>query len=207
MQLGIVGRGVDSPQVSPVGGTVRGAPSSTIPAERASTSDSSDLFKKLEALATSDPEQFKQVTAELATAVKDAADAATDPREKQLLTDLAGKFTEASTSGDVGALQPPGDGSRPPSPPPGGPSPPGAGGGGKPSSSGAAGAPSASAEQYYDPADANQDGKVTLQEQAVYDAAHPSKAEQAYAATMSLARQGRAEALFSNLQQTVAKAS
>jgi hypothetical protein len=198
MQLSIVGRSVASPQVSPVAASTPGSTSSTLSLEKASTSGPSELFRKLEALATSDPEKFKQVTSELAAAVKDAADAATDPREQQLLADLAAKFTEASQSGDASVLKPP-EG-PPPGPPPGGPPPKAASGPGDATAAGAA------STKQYAPADANQDGTVTVQEQAVYDAAHPSRAEQAYAATMDQARQGRAEALFSTLQRVVASA-
>jgi hypothetical protein len=208
MQFSIVGSSTASQQASSVASVASTAlaqiSSSTLPSESASTSGPAELFKKLEDLATSDPQKFKAVTKQLAAAVQDAADSATDPKEKQMLTDLANRFTEASQTGDASVLKPP-EGGKPAGPPPGGPPPDGAGGSSDATSSSSASTSSTGSTQYA-AADTNQDGTVTVEEQAAYDALHPSKAEQAYSSTMDQAREGRAQALFSTLQQIVAAA-
>jgi hypothetical protein len=192
MQLNIVG-GSSSTQQTRSTSTVSSAALSqsldaAVPADQDSQSGPATLFKKLETLAKTDPTKFKEVTAEMAAKVKEAADTATDPREKQMLTELSQKFTDASTSGDASGLKPP-EGGRPP-PPPGG-------------KGGKGGAGGAAEEKQYAPADANKDGTVTLAEQAAYDAQQQSRAEKAYTHTMEQAKDGRAEALFASLQQVL----
>lgn len=199
MQLKLVSPSATTQQLGSVASATATASSTAVlPGDRSSASGPAELFKQLEALASSDPAKFKQVTAQMAAAVQAAADAATDPQEKQLLTGLAAKFTQASSSGDASGLQPPEGGSPPPGPPPG-PPPAGAG-------DAAQAASGATGTTQLDPADANQDGTVTLQEQAAYDARQAALAEQAYARTQDQSRGERAQALFSTLQQVLAKA-
>lgn len=91
-------------------------------------SQMASLMKQLEDLQQSDPAKFKEVAAEIAQKLKDAAQAATesgDTQKAQALTDLADKFTTASEDGTMPDLRPP-DGANgvppmgpPPGPPPG----------------------------------------------------------------------------------------
>ena len=160
------------------------------PKDRESASGPAQMFKKLEALAKSDPAKFKETTAAMAKKVQEAADAATDPREKAMLTDLAKKFTSASQTGDASGLKPPerGAGGRPP-PPAGG------GGGGKGASV---------SSQQFDPADTNQDGKVSEPERIAYEAKQEkSRAVGAYSKSMKDAQESKGHALFDSLSQMV----
>jgi hypothetical protein len=197
MQLSIVGSSVASQQVSSVQSlAIDRGPSP--PSDEGSTSGPAELFKKLEALAKSDPEEFKEATAQMAEKVKEAADTATDPHEKKMLTELASKFSEASQTGDASGLKPPEHGGRPSGPPPGPPP------NDSPSVSGAAEtdttSSSSSSTQTYDPADTNKDGTVSATEQAAYEAKCASRAEQAYTHTMDSASESRAHELFATLQ-------
>jgi HSP90 family molecular chaperone len=197
MQLNIVGGSSSTQQTRSTNAVASTALSqaldAAVPADQDSQSGPAALFKKLEALAKSDPAKFKQVTAEMATKVKEAADTATDPHEKKMLTELSQKFTDASTSGDASGLKPP-EGGRPPGgPPPGG-------------KAGKGGAGGAAEQKQYAAADANKDGTVTLAEQAAYDAQQQSRAEKAYTQTMDQAKHGRAEALFASLDQVLSAA-
>lgn len=196
MQLGIVGSSVASQQVT----SVRSLATDQVlswPSDQESTSGPAELFKKLEALATSDPEKFKEVTAQMAAKVEEAAEAATDPNEKKMLTELAAKLTDASQTGDVSGLKPPEGGGPPPGPPP---SDAVGGGGSKGEVSSAAASGGA---QEYDSADTNEDGTVSIAEQAAFEAKRASLAEQAYSRTMDEAREGRARELFSSLEALV----
>lgn len=83
-------------------------------------------MKQLEELQSSDPTKFKEVTAEIAQKLKDAAQTATDngdDGQAQALSDLADQFTTASENGSMPDLRPK-DGARaqgpmgPPPPPP-----------------------------------------------------------------------------------------
>jgi hypothetical protein len=160
------------------------------PRERSSLSDPAQLFKKLEALAKADPVKFKETTAALAKKVEEAAAAATDPREKQMLSELGKKFSDASRTGDASGLKPP-EGSAPRGPPPGGKPPPRGGGG---------------VSKVLDPADTNQDGTVSEKERAAYEA-KTSKAVSAYARSARDGREVKAQAVFASLSAIVASAS
>ena len=59
-------------------------------------------------LAQQDPDKFKQLTADMADKLKQAADQATDPQAKDRLTQLADRFKAASESGKVEDLRPQG---------------------------------------------------------------------------------------------------
>ena len=83
-------------------------------------------MKQLEELQSSDPTKFKEVTAEIAQKLKDAAQTATDngdDGQAEALSDLADQFTTASENGSMPDLRPK-DGARaqgpmgPPPPPP-----------------------------------------------------------------------------------------
>jgi len=162
------------------------------PRERSSASGPAQMFQKLQALAKSDPAKFKETTAAMAKTVQDAADAATDPREKEKLTELAKKFTEASKTGDASGLKPPEHGGGHRGPPPAGGPPGGASGSSKET----------------DPADTNQDGKVSEQERAAYDAKQQqSKAVGAYAKSMKEGHEAKGHALFDSLSAMVDAAS
>jgi len=157
------------------------------------------LSKKLEALSKSDPAKFKEAVNTIAKKLNEAADAATNPHEKEMLTDMASKFTKAGETGDASDLKPSG---RPPA---GGPPPGGAPPGGAPSSGGSG---ASSKSQYYDPADTNQDGKVSLQEQAAYDAKQASKKEDstglgAYKQALHSAADQKAASLMASLNSIV----
>lgn len=71
-----------------------------------SKSRGADLFSKLQQLQTSDPEKFKQVTADIAQKLKDAADQVGGDAGKRLSA-LADKFQQVSDTGDLSKLQPP----------------------------------------------------------------------------------------------------
>jgi hypothetical protein len=89
-----------------------------------------DYMKQLQELQQSDPEKFKEVTAQIAQKLEDAAKTAStdgDTRKSEALTELAGKFKTASQDGTMPDLKPPqGHGPRgagghmgpPPGPPP-----------------------------------------------------------------------------------------
>jgi hypothetical protein len=83
-----------------------------IGADAYSQSDSVDLskpaqlFSKLQELAKSDPEKFKQVCADIAEKLK-AASQETTGRDANMLADLAQKFQNVADGGDISQLQPP----------------------------------------------------------------------------------------------------
>jgi hypothetical protein len=63
-------------------------------------------LSKLEELASSDPDAFKELTAEISERLKDAASQATG-QEAEFLTSMAEKFATASAEGTTTAIQPP----------------------------------------------------------------------------------------------------
>jgi hypothetical protein len=161
--------------------------------DSSSLSGPAELFKKLEALAKSDPAKFKQATQEISEKLTEEANAAADPGAKEMLTGLAAKFKTASQSGDASALKPPQG-----PPPAGGPHKSGG-------PSGKAAGGSGGGTKTYDPADANQDGTVTLQEQVDYDAKKVTKSEEdstalsAYKKVLHAAADQKANRLLSSL--------
>jgi len=64
------------------------------------------LFSQLSSLATSDPDKFKTVTADIAQKLKDAAGSKTG-KQADFLNQLADKFSAASQSGSAADLAPP----------------------------------------------------------------------------------------------------
>ncbi len=163
------------------------------PRDQRSASGPAQLFKKLEALASSDPASFKQTTAAMAKKVQEAADVSTDPREQERLSDLASKLTTASQTGDASGLKPPehgASGGRPPPPPAG------------------AGAGASASPKETDPADTNQDGTVSEQERLAYEASQQqSRAVGVYARSMNDAQESKGHALFDSLSQMVDQAT
>ncbi|HXI57729.1 MAG TPA: hypothetical protein VNO55_16805 [Polyangia bacterium] len=91
-----------SPQVAPVA-TVD--PSSATAGVSVSISKPGQLFGQLSSLASSDPEKFKTVTADIAQKLKDAA-SSQDGRRADFLNQLADKFDAASQSGSAAGLAP-----------------------------------------------------------------------------------------------------
>jgi len=63
------------------------------------------LWRQLQALAQSDPSQFKEVTAEIASQLKDAASSQTG-NQADFLNNLADRFQTASQSGNFADLVP-----------------------------------------------------------------------------------------------------
>ncbi len=182
-------------QTASISGLQAQRPSATQDAQSvtddSSLSEPASLFKKLEALAKSDPAKFKEAATEISAKLKEAADAANDPREKAMLTSISDKFSSAAESGDVSGLKPP------QGPPPGGgrpPPPPGGGGGG-------------GGSKTTEPADTNKDGTVTLLEQAAYDAKSKQSSEStalsAYKQVLHASAEEKANSLFSSLNSIV----
>ncbi|HEX2951403.1 MAG TPA: hypothetical protein VHV83_17810 [Armatimonadota bacterium] len=71
-----------------------------------SKSKPGDVLSKLAQLKDTDPEKFKEVTANIAKELKEKA-AQQSGREATMLNDLADKFEQVSEDGDLSALQPP----------------------------------------------------------------------------------------------------
>jgi hypothetical protein len=87
---------------SSVGGT------GSLTGDRANISGPGKLLGQLLALQSSDPAKFKQVAADIASALQiAAATQPTDTTANQFLTDLANQFQTVSTTGDLSALLPP----------------------------------------------------------------------------------------------------
>ena len=74
-------------------------------------------MQELAELQQSDPDKFKEVTSAIAQKLSDEASSATGGDAK-FLGELADQFSQASETGDLSALKPPG-GPPPPPPPPG----------------------------------------------------------------------------------------
>jgi len=64
------------------------------------------LWSQLQSLAQNNPTEFKQVTADIASQLKDAASSATGG-QAQFLTNLSNRFQAASQSGSMSDLAPP----------------------------------------------------------------------------------------------------
>ncbi|MEA2697785.1 MAG: hypothetical protein QOI66_2056 [Myxococcales bacterium] len=91
-----------SPQVAPVA-TVE--PPDAASGVSVSISKPGQLFGQLSSLASSDPDKFKTVTADIAQKLKDAA-SSQDGRRADFLNQLADKFGAASQSGSAAGLAP-----------------------------------------------------------------------------------------------------
>jgi hypothetical protein len=81
--------------------------------DSAPDSGMAQMFSKLEDLATSDPDKFKELTAKIAKELKDAAGVTTG-KDAEMLNKMADSFEKASESGNADDLRPQG-------PPPGHP--------------------------------------------------------------------------------------
>lgn len=144
-------------------------------------SDSSDvsgpakMLSDLKALQDSDPAKFKEVMNKISSGLKDAAASASDPGEKQALSDMASKFQSAGQSGDLSALRPgpPGGSDAAHGPPPG---PPPEKSEVAKASAASTGSAKTSSAKTPDPADKNRDGRVTSTERQTYDKARAAKA-------------------------------
>jgi hypothetical protein len=160
-------------------------------------SSPAQLLGKLDALAKTDTAAFKTAVEEIAGKLRDAAKATSDPNEEKALTDLAAGFTEAAKTGNTSSLKPP-QGPPPGGPPPGGPPP-----------AGGAGGASSSTSKTYDPADSNEDGVVSAQEQAAYDAKQAalgkeqSNALGAYRRTMHTAADAKVDGVLNSILSVV----
>lgn len=176
--------------------------------DRSEISKPADLLARLAEQKSSDPEGFKQTMSAISDKLGKAAEAATSPEEAQALKDLAGKFQSAGETGDLSALAPPKRGSHPP--PPGGPQgaggpkgpPPGGAHGGGPKKAAATDATSASSAAK-DPADSNEDGKVSSKEKAAYEAAQAKKAAASYEATAKNDHEHGMHKVFETLKSVV----
>ncbi len=70
-----------------------------------SVSPFAQVLKKLESLSQSDPSKFQSLTAQIAAQLNTAASKATGS-QAQFLSDLSGKFAQASKDGNITALEP-----------------------------------------------------------------------------------------------------
>jgi hypothetical protein len=94
----------------------------TTGSSRTKLSKLGELMSKLQDLESSDPAKAKQVLTQIASSLTDKANSSSDPRLKE----LADKFTEAASTGDLSGLEPSGPppgggthrGGHPPGPPP-----------------------------------------------------------------------------------------
>ncbi|GAB6126987.1 hypothetical protein [Humidesulfovibrio idahonensis] len=69
-----------------------------------SISTAATLLSSLSKLQKQDPEAFKEATSDIAASLHEAADDATDATEKYQLNNLAGKFSNASTTGSLSSV-------------------------------------------------------------------------------------------------------
>ena len=70
-------------------------------------SKGAQTMQKLSDLASSDPEKFKKVSQEISDKLTEAAKNSTDSNASKMLTEMAGKFSSAATSGTMDSLTPP----------------------------------------------------------------------------------------------------
>jgi hypothetical protein len=107
---------ISSVSSSSIGG-VAGIDPTTTPATTVGSTDATSgvtvdiskpgqLFSQLSSLASSDPDKFKTVTADIAQKLKDAA-GSQDGKRADFLNQLADKFSAASQSGSAADLAPP----------------------------------------------------------------------------------------------------
>lgn len=156
------------------------------------------MLAKLKSLKDSDPAKFAEVMSDISSKLEDAAEASSDPHEKEMMSDLSTKFATAGKTGDLSVLEPPRGrggagkvGGAPPAGPPPGPPP-----GGAAAKSGS----SSSSSESTEPADTNEDGKVSTAEQQAYDA---KRAAAAYDKTASSAMSSKAHDLMSRIDSIV----
>lgn len=123
-------------------------------------------MSKLKALQASDPAKFKEAMSAISKKLTKEADASTDAKQKQVLTDMASKFSTAGQTGDLSGITPPSGASGAKGGHHGGGhgGPPPGGGGVK----GASSSSSSSSTTSAGAADTNGDGKVSEAELAAY---------------------------------------
>jgi hypothetical protein len=90
-------------------GTDAAQGSATTPASSTNVSKPGEFMAKLSQLLQQDPAKFKQITQQISDQLKTAAQSASGP-QAQFLTKLSDNFAQASSSGNLTALQPPGAG-------------------------------------------------------------------------------------------------
>lgn len=87
--------------------------------DSSSISKSGSFLQQLLSLQQNDTESFKTVAQNIADDLTAKAEEETDPQKKQMLTDLADKFSEAAESGEMPDLRPPQNANGSYGPPPG----------------------------------------------------------------------------------------
>ena len=75
--------------------------------DHARVSKMGEFMKQLETLRTTDPAQFKEVTAAIGNSLSELAKSQSSDAAA-MLSDLANKFTQASNTGEISALKPSG---------------------------------------------------------------------------------------------------
>ncbi|MEN6357097.1 MAG: hypothetical protein ABFD83_08450 [Armatimonadota bacterium] len=86
--------------------SIAGVSSTGASVDSADFSKAGELFSKLQQLQETDPDKFKEICANIAEQLSEAAENE-DGSSDGMLTDLASKFKDASETGDMSSLQPP----------------------------------------------------------------------------------------------------
>jgi len=89
---------------TPVNNTTSDSTDETGTSTGASISTAATLLSSLSSLQKLDADSFKEVTGDIADSLHEAADDATDASEKYQLNSLAGRFSNASTTGSLSAV-------------------------------------------------------------------------------------------------------
>ena len=64
-------------------------------------------FSQLSSLQSQNPDKFKQLLTDMASKLRDLAANTTDPAEQDKIVQMADRFTQAASTGDVSQLKPP----------------------------------------------------------------------------------------------------
>ncbi|WP_029457436.1 hypothetical protein [Solidesulfovibrio alcoholivorans] len=83
----------------------------TISGDEKNFSKGAQTMQKLNDLASSDPEKFKEAAQKISDSLSEAASNSSDSNEAKMYSDMADKFAEAAKSGNMSSLKP----SQPPS--------------------------------------------------------------------------------------------
>jgi hypothetical protein len=70
-------------------------------------SKGAQMMQKLNDLASSDPEKFKEAAQKISDSLSEAAKNSSDSNAAKMYSDMAGKFAEAAKSGSMSSLTPP----------------------------------------------------------------------------------------------------
>lgn len=162
--------------------------------DKAAISGPAAMLSKLKSLQASDPTQFKEVMTKISDSLSERAESATDPGEKKMLTDLASKFKTAGETGDLSALDPSKGGGGGPRGPHG---PPPAGGGHGPKIE------ETKEAKATEPADTNEDGTVSQQEKAAYEAKQAASGAQSYAKQAAAAVHEKMDTVMKSIESIV----